>query len=50
MMQSGAGMTVEKIDRIYFCTECSMVFLFKADAVDHQKLQGHSGMNEMAFE
>lgn len=42
-------MTVEKIDRIYFCTECRMVFLFKSDADDHGQL-GHSSLKEMPFE
>ena len=50
MMSPGAGVTVEKIDRIYFCTECRMVFLFKSDADDHGQLQGHSNLNEMPFE
>ena len=50
MMSPGAGMTVEKIDRIYFCTECKMVFLFKSDASDHQGIQGHSSLKEMPFE
>ena len=50
MMSPGEGMTVEKIDRIYFCTECKMVFLFKSDASDHGSIQGHSSLKEMPFE
>jgi hypothetical protein len=50
MMSSGANVTVEKIDRIFFCTECKMVFLFKSDARDHQSMQGHTSLKEMPFE
>ena len=50
MLSPGAEMTVEKFDRIYFCTECRMVFLFKSDAEDHEQLQGHSNLKEMPFE
>ena len=50
MMSAGAGITIEKIDRIYFCTECKMVFLFKSDASDHRSMQGHSSLKEMPFE
>jgi len=50
MMSSGAGLTVEKIDRIYFCAKCRMVFLFKSDADDHAELQGHTNLKEMPFE
>jgi hypothetical protein len=48
-MSSQKGVTVEKIDRIYFCAECRMVFLFLSDASDHQRSQGHSKINEMPF-
>ena len=50
MLQSGAGATVEKLDRIYFCNECRTVFLFKLDAGDHEKETGHEQMREMPFE
>ena len=49
-MISGAGVTVEKLDRIYFCTECKTVFLFRADAEDHERTTGHTKMNEMPFD
>ena len=50
MMSLRGGMTVEKIDRIYFCAECRMVFLFKSDAEEHQDVMGHAGIREMSFE
>ena len=50
MMSPGGEMTVEKIDRIYFCAECRMVFLFKSDADDHGHLKGHSSLREMPFD
>jgi hypothetical protein len=50
MLPSEAGVTVEKLDRIYFCTECKTVFLFKLDASDHKKTSGHAQLREMPFE
>jgi hypothetical protein len=39
--------TVEKIDKIYFCIECRMVFLFKSDAAaDYETMSGHKKMRE----
>jgi hypothetical protein len=50
MLPSGAGVTVEKLDKIYFCNECRTVFLFKLDAGEHEKMTGHSQMREMPLE
>jgi hypothetical protein len=50
MMSSAAGTTVEKIDRLYYCSECRMVFLFKSDATDHQDKEGHQNLKEMPFD
>ena len=50
MLPSGAGVTVEKLDRIYFCNECRTVFLFKLDASEHEKATGHNQMREMPLE
>jgi hypothetical protein len=50
MLPAGAGVTVEKLDRIFFCAECKTVFLFKADASDHEKASCHAQMREMPFE
>lgn len=50
MLPVGAGVTVEKLDRIYFCNECRTVFLFKLDASDHEKMTGHAQIREMPFE
>jgi hypothetical protein len=50
MLPSGAGVTVEKLDKIYFCNECRTVFLFKLDAGEHGKMTGHSLMREMPLE
>ena len=49
-MIAGAGMAVEKLDRIYFCAKCKTVFLFKADAEDHERAEGHEKMSEMPFD
>jgi len=49
MMPSGARITVEKLDRIYFCAECKTVFLFKLDASDHEKALSHTQLCEMPF-
>ena len=50
MLPAGAGVTVEKLDRIYFCNECRTVFLFRSDAVDHEKAEGHAQIREMSFD
>lgn len=50
MMSQGAGMTLEKIDRIYYCADCGTVFLFKSDASEHKDMLGHSNLNEMPFD
>jgi hypothetical protein len=50
MLPAGTGVTVEKLDRIYFCAECKIVFLFKSDASDHEKASGHTQPSEMPFE
>ena len=49
-MPTGAGVTVEKLDRIYSCAECKAVFLFKLDASDHEKESGHTNLREMPLE
>jgi hypothetical protein len=41
MLPSGVGVTVEKLDKIYFCIECRMVFLFRSDAAaDYERMSG----------
>jgi hypothetical protein len=50
MMSPRGGLTVEKIDRIYLCAECRMVFLFKSDVDDHLDMKGHAGLRTMPFE
>jgi hypothetical protein len=49
-MIAGAGVAVEKLDRIYFCAKCKTVFLFKADAEDHERAEGHEKISEMPFD
>lgn len=47
MLPSGVGVTVEKLDKIYFCIECRMVFLFKSDAAaDYERMSGHKELRE----
>jgi hypothetical protein len=39
MLPSGVGVTVEKLDKIYFCIECRIVFLFRSDATaDYERM------------
>ncbi|HEX2014751.1 MAG TPA: hypothetical protein VLA68_05950 [Nitrososphaera sp.] len=49
MTPAGVAATVEEIDRLYFCAECKMVFLFKSDSIDHERISGHAKMHEMPF-
>ncbi len=50
MTPSGTGVLVEKIDRIYFCIDCKVVYLFGSDALDHERLTGHAEMHEIPFD
>ena len=34
-------LTIERLDRIYVCTQCKSTFLFKSDVVDHTETAGH---------
>ncbi|HEV8404595.1 MAG TPA: hypothetical protein VGQ13_01685 [Nitrososphaera sp.] len=49
-MASESWVTVQKLDRIYFCAECKIVFLFKLDASDHEKASGHTQLRDVPFE
>lgn len=50
MLPSGAEVTVEKTDKIFFCKECRTVFLFQLDASEHSEMTGHMQMREMPFD
>ncbi len=50
MLPAGSEVTIEKLDRIYFCAECKMVFLFRTDVHEHEKLTGHAKAREMPFD
>jgi hypothetical protein len=40
---------MEKLDKIYFCTKCKSVFLFKSDVGDHDEIYGHNEFKVMPF-
>lgn len=42
-------LTIEKLDKIYFCMQCKTVFLFKSDAEDHKEMSGHSDKKTESF-
>lgn len=50
MMTHQSGAAVEKLDRMYYCANCRMVFLFKADVQDHTASHVGCKINEMAFD
>jgi hypothetical protein len=50
MSSSSTSVAIEKIDRLFCCAECKVVFLFESDAIDHQAASGHPRMAEMPFE
>jgi hypothetical protein len=33
---------IAEIDRIYFCTQCRTVFLFKTESEEHKDASGHT--------
>ena len=41
--------SVEILDKIYFCLECKNVFLFRTDVGDHQEMYGHEMVREVPF-
>lgn len=40
-----SGVTMERLDRVYVCTKCNSVFLFKSDVEDHRAMLGHDDVN-----
>lgn len=36
---------VEKLDRVYVCNSCRVVFLFRSDVEDHGETTGHMQMS-----
>jgi hypothetical protein len=42
-------LAIEKLDRIYFCTVCKSVFLFKSDIEDHREMSGHDDVKAQPF-
>jgi hypothetical protein len=50
MLPSSAGVTVEKLDKIYFCAECKIIFLFKLDVSEHQQTSSHTQLLELSLE
>lgn len=39
-----------KLDKLYFCRECSATYLFASDLDEHHANTGHSGTYERPFE
>jgi len=39
----------ERLDKIYYCTQCKSVFLFKSDVEDHEKIFGHDEVMVQPF-
>ena len=37
----------EKLDKIYVCTTCNMVFLFRSDVEEHEVALQHGKMHEI---
>lgn len=44
-----SGVTMERLDRIYVCTRCNEVFLFKSDVEDHREMSGHDDVKSEPF-
>ena len=44
-----SGVTMERLDRIYVCTRCNSVFLFKSDVDDHREMAGHDDVKTEPF-
>ena len=40
----------ETLDKMYYCVECEIVFLFKSDVKDHARTTGHEMIGRMPLE
>jgi hypothetical protein len=41
MLALNPKLEMEKLDRLYLCSQCKSVFLFKSDVEDHKEMSGH---------
>jgi len=41
---------VERLDKIYYCNDCKLVFLFQSDIEDHGLFVGHDDFAVLPFE
>jgi len=41
---------VERLDKIYYCNDCKVVFLFQSDIEDHGLYVGHDDFTVLPFE
>lgn len=48
-MTSLAAQVAKKPDKIYDCTECNAIFLFKSDVEKHGRQTNHDKMNTLPF-
>ena len=49
MLALNSKLEMEKLDRLYLCTECKSVFLFKSDVEDHKEMSGHDDVKVRPF-
>jgi len=47
MLVMQSAKCVEKLDRVYCCSQCSAIFLFRSDVEDHDRIFGHKEMTVM---
>jgi hypothetical protein len=41
---------VEKLDKVYVCNNCRVVFLFQSDVEDHNVTTGHKQMSVLPLD
>ena len=41
---------IERLDKIYYCNDCKLVFLFQSDIEDHGLFVGHDDFTALPFE
>jgi len=39
-----------KLDKMFVCEICGMLFLFRSDVVDHDSRVGHKSVKELTFD
>jgi len=40
---------IDRLDKIYYCNDCKLVFLFRSDTEEHRSFVGHDDFTVLPF-